>query len=168
MAFAGVFDGHDGSAASQYCSDGLLQHILQAIYLQHHHSSQRHVMSRRGLLSHSDSHEDTDTKTDTTDKDTQSALSHNLPTTLLPDNPSVLLISRAIQSGFEQAQDEFGMDSFPPTFQQVGTRMTKRRSNRLLRRVLNAAPGPKAGGTTACTLCLVRTGRLLLIWTCAW
>jgi len=28
VAFAGVFDGHDGRLASEYCSEGLLQHIL--------------------------------------------------------------------------------------------------------------------------------------------
>jgi serine/threonine protein phosphatase PrpC len=32
VAFAGVFDGHDGPLASTYCSNGLLQHILIETY----------------------------------------------------------------------------------------------------------------------------------------
>jgi hypothetical protein len=147
LAFAGVFDGHDGDAASQYCVDGLLQHMLQSTFLHYLHllsSSQRSLASSDGggdslLLAEA--------------------------TTLLPhEDPVLLPLAQAMQHAYEQAESEFASDERPPTFAQVGTRMTRRRSSRLLKRVLYTTP-PKAGGTTACTLSVVRwNGQIMCIY----
>lgn len=126
LAFAGVFDGHDGSKASDYCAKGLLPHIL----LEAENAGKKKLGKRRFSPLSSDSGADIRL---------QEAVKE------LP------LLESIYVRAFHHAQERFGEGMEPP---KIGKTVAKQISWRTLLRRKSHHP-VEAGGTTACTLSLV-------------
>ena len=127
VAFAGVFDGHDGATAAEYCSQGLLQHVLIETNAS---IAQRERASIGRCSEHSD------------------AL-HTNSISLLEEG-YVLAFHKA-QEGFASNTAPPTFDDVKRS-----TRTRRRRRNSGFVRRLFAPKEDRPGGTTACVLSIVR------------
>jgi hypothetical protein len=186
QAFAGVFDGHDGPAAAEYCAKGMLPHILlemddinnlkhDSLWSKHSHRfsqrSQRRSNSGRFL------------------KDIQFVPNNEqTPLTRAERGKKLSGLRARIQPGynraFKKAQSQFAETGTPPTFHDVSwnrqdklARQMKGRLNdgycQKLMRFFGRFRKNKfdrndvrQGGTTACTLSIVRAPYDRLLWLC--
>ena len=127
LAFAGVFDGHNGPKASEYCAKGLLPHIL----LEAESKKPTTALRKRRF---------SPTITDSGAEIRLQEAVQDLP-------PLESIYVRA----FHHAHERFGSGMEPPEMNKAVTKQMSWRS--LLRRKTNQ---PEVfGGTTACTLSLV-------------
>lgn len=130
VGMAGVFDGHDGGAASEYCSEGIMQHILAEV------SDSFHINN---------------------DQSPASSSSCSIPT-MMNGVETKSVLEAGLINAFYQAQERFGMKMKPPTledFRLGGVDKTRAKRLGALKRMLNAAAPPRRGGTTALVLCLL-------------
>jgi hypothetical protein len=132
VGYTALFDGHDGPACSEYCSQGLLSHILAEI---------------------SDSYQ----KTSSSNKDRNSQ--PKMIETVSGDSVSTPIEAGFINA-FHQAQTRFANDMPPPTFRDVelGPAATRSKSS-ILRQWLRTGKRDIKGGTTACVVSVVSSQR---------
>ena len=136
VAFAGIFDGHDGDKAAIYCAQGLLHHILAetehcAAKL---HSSSIHKSKRKdnatSVMASDGNH---------THKDI-----------------NIQVLKQGHMNGFIWAQTRFGSGSDPPTFRELKLGpISVRNSQSFFKRIFCAPQREVRGGTTASTISLV-------------
>lgn len=144
LAFCGVFDGHDGARAADYCAKGLLAHIfLEATELSKKRSPPNASAAGRLRRRFSPSNAKSELATDFALKEAVQELSDPL--------------EAAYVRAFHHAQERFGAGLEPPVPACKLSKLGKQLSWRSLLRpksqqvVDNLVPG----GTTACTLSLV-------------
>lgn len=141
-AFMGVYDGHDGDFASEYCRQGLLPHII---------AEQRSTnqQSSKGWGFAVD----------------RANAPLNLDKGAGKDDPTLKLdMEIPFTAAFQKAEERFGNELEPPTFDEVSkTQATPLKlappgSYNPMQWIATAATGtePRRGGTTACTMSLVR------------
>jgi hypothetical protein len=157
LAFSGIFDGHDGPLAAEYCANGLLQHILMETI-----STE---MERAAGMSDSASQiEETFPSTDRTDTKASSL-------SIWDHQEQLKDLDKVYVRAFHHAQDQFAATGIPPTFDDVAASSTKRqqqskqkkehyhRGRRLRRKLFGSrfrfAGDIRPGGSTACTLSIV-------------
>jgi len=132
VAFAGVFDGHDGEAASHYCCKGMLHHIL----------------AETDRLTHK--------LTETTKRGRKKSLSMPLPSSSSKDI-NIQLLKQGQVNGYTSAQTRFGTGADPPTFADVNDGHV--RSNQsLFGKFFCGTRRSIRGGTTATCISLYSKG----------
>ena len=140
-AFIGVYDGHDGDFASEYCRQGLLPHIIA--------EQRSNIQPSNGWSFTSD----------------RANAPLNLDDGASKDDPALKLdMEIPFTSAFQKAEERFGNNLEPPTFDEVSkTQATPLKlappgSFNPMQWIATAAVGtePRRGGTTACTMSLVR------------
>ena len=158
LAFAGVFDGHDGPKAAEYCSKGLLAHILyeQSSAASSSQNKNHHLGMKRRFP-----------PTTPPTATTTTIASTNVRASTEED-----LLENTYVRAFHRAHERFGAGMEPPTTNNSTTTSSmslgKQSSWRnLLKRRRANHHTQVIGGTTACTLSLVSCDRLMklnLIW----
>lgn len=134
LAFAGVFDGHDGPKAAEYCATGLLPHIFLEL--------QKLAAPKKRL----------------------SAYTTKMSSSTLPDASTAVLLEQTYVNAFHHAHERFGSSLEPPSIEDnnnnnniaIMGKQSSWRSSLALRRKPVHRSAQIFGGTTACTLSLVR------------
>lgn len=130
VGFIGVFDGHDGDLASEYCSKGLVPHVLAEFYAR---SSNDSI------------------------KTTEGNESERQTNRLLFEKEKDLTV--AFVGAFQKAQTRFQQNIIPPSFEEVCNdsplKIRRDGANEILEWICSGEETPPRGGTTACTLSIV-------------
>ena len=138
-AFVGVYDGHDGDLASEYCSTGLVPHILFEL------SSQSQQQARWGF-GPDRANAPLDFETPEVSKSSSSKL------------------KQEYVAAFQKAHDRFCNNLEAPTFEEISKpgllKVAPPSSYNPMQWMATAVPPPR-GGTTACTMSVVSQHLLL-------
>lgn len=133
-AFVGVYDGHDGDFASEYCSQGLVPHILSELT-----SQSAEQLSRWSLAA-----------------DRACApLDFETPETA---DKTVSPMKNQYVDAFTKAHDRFANKLEPPSFVEIskpGLLKVAPPTNYNPMQWMATPPAPPRGGTTACTMSVV-------------
>ena len=140
-AFMGVYDGHDGDFASEYCRQGLLPHIIAEL------RSTTQQSSKGWGFAVDRANAPLKLEEGVGKEDSTSKLDMEVPYT----------------AAFQKAEERFGNELEPPTFDEVSkTQVTPLKvappgSYNPMQWISSAtaAAEPRRGGTTACTMSLV-------------
>lgn len=135
-AFVGVFDGHDGDLASDYCRKGLVPHIISELSGQSVAAVQ---VSRWSIAA--------DRACAPLDFETSES-----------SNPSTSEMSHQYISAFHRAHDRFCNNLEPPSFDEVSQpgplKVAPAASYNPMQWMATPIPSQR-GGTTACTMSVV-------------
>jgi hypothetical protein len=99
--FCGVFDGHNGAAAAQYCSKGLFPHVL----LEMTETLSADMRTKPDATAGTKCSEDKSLKAQSNVKDSAGALK--------------IILEPCYKRAFEKAQEQFTRNGHPPTFYEV-------------------------------------------------
>lgn len=167
----GVFDGHNGPDAAEYCSKGLLHHILAETMCCSSKTCPPAGVEARSSMNQPSNQEDdkcnesklkvlSDAGQSIDSDETKIVPQKRIPNgSITPEGKDPFdkcILKNGHILGYERAQARFARRADPPTFGDVNLGLKKVRGKKsLIDRWFCSTPRSKSGGTTACTLSLV-------------